>query len=498
MTIDQTESELALHRVLYVVKLLRAMVLHLTLAAAGAALYFMGIPNAYPVATAFIQAAQAQAIDNRLKGQPFSEAAVIIGLLVGLAGAIVLLIWMYRSLTSVRRRALRVQAALLVCLGLYSLYLAASDLAFAFGSLGLAFAVFATAGYAMVTLVVPVSVAVALLRVSRLTEGSAMQATLDARLAPNFWVYLTKLLDLPRTPLRTPRTAAAFTLAFAGALVMIASLMYLLTVGGASNKLAAARTIAEHYSLDAAIGASSVEAWRILWLLPVALAGVKAAALLQSSAKRLGGLGVSDVLTRPGDPFVLYLRPFDLDDVVLPKPRLSLGNRLFSFRPYPVRIEEELFDVADGFRPLIAVGKPGTAGRLEGGVAYRTYLPDSEWQGFVADRIRRADHVVMVIENTPGVQWEIEQVVAQGAARKTLFLFPPQAASAANWPAAGANVLRALGESGEVPSEFEFSSRPIGFYLRNGACIEIVNSNWSETSYRTAFSSFLADRSLPA
>ena len=78
-----------------------------------------------------------------------------------------------------------------------------------------------------------------------------------------------------------------------------------------------------------------------------------------------------------GDPFVLYLRPFDSDDVVLPTPRLPPLGRLFSFREPAVRVEEELFDVADGYRPLIAVGKPGGGRETPGGVASRDYLDDS-------------------------------------------------------------------------------------------------------------------------
>jgi hypothetical protein len=82
----------------------------------------------------------------------------------------------------------------------------------------------------------------------------------------------------------------------------------------------------------------------------------KGCGLAASTAKRLGGLSISDVLKRPDDPFLLYLR-VDTDDVVLPTPRLSAAQPFLSFRPFPVRVEEELFDVADGYRPLIAVGK---------------------------------------------------------------------------------------------------------------------------------------------
>jgi hypothetical protein len=86
-----------------------------------------------------------------------------------------------------------------------------------------------------------------------------------------------------------------------------------------------------------------------------------------------------------------------------------------------VRIEEELFDVADGYRPLIAIGKPGGAKPIQGGVAYRTYLDDSEWQTYVAERIRRAERIVMVVAKTDGVRWEFERIINEGALSKTQF-----------------------------------------------------------------------------
>jgi len=83
------------------------------------------------------------------------------------------------------------------------------------------------------------------------------------------------------------------------------------------------------------------DGWRGLWLL-LALVGVKVESLLQLTAKRLGGLGVSDVIKKSDERFVLYVRPFDSDDVILPKPRPPLLSRLFSFTPFPVRIDQDL------------------------------------------------------------------------------------------------------------------------------------------------------------
>ena len=191
---------------------------------------------------------------------------------------------------------------------------------------------------------------------------------------------------------------------------------------------------------------------------------------------------------------MLYLRPFDTDEVILPTPHLPLLSSLLSFRPFPVRIEEELFDVADGYRPLIAVGKPGGQKVTKGGMAYRAYLDDSAWQDYVADKIRRAERIVLLMKNSDGVRWEIERVIAEGAAFRTLFLFDPAVKTSEGWETLQRAVVPLLEGIGAAPQGLEFKKRPIGFFLQRGDLVEITNANRSATSYRTAFSYFLAEQ----
>jgi hypothetical protein len=491
---DQTASELELHRVLWLIKFLRAMVLHLLLALVAALLFFLaGIHDVYPLATDMIQAMRAQAIQNRLDGATigYSGFAIVASLLfVAMLG---LLIWVYVSITNVRRNALLFQAILILVICLVGAAGKWQEVRFAFENLDFLFALLAALGVAMTTLVVPLSVVYAIWGVARSPERSSFIATLDPRLTPGFWAYFNKLLDLPRTPLRRLPTAAAYALALAGAFLLIASVMYLVTAGSTSNKLAVLAIACEHRDLMPDCAAmSSRWARQIPFALLLAIAGVAVSGLLQSTAKRLGGLSVSDVLKSPDDPFLLYLRPFDTDDVILPRPRLPLLSRLLSFRPYPVRIEEELFDVADGYRPLIAVGKPGGSRAILGGLAYRTYLDDSEWQGYVAERIRRAERIVIVLKDSDGVRWELAAIIREHATSKTLFLLDPAVRSSEDWRTLAKMVVPMLQDAGVAPPGLEFQSHPIGFFVQNESVVEIVNNNRTATSYRTAFSHFLA------
>ena len=493
LTLDQTASERVLHRVLYVLKFIRAMVLHVLLGVSAALLFAAtGIIGFYPAADNLIHALRATAVEQR-QGGGFGNAAFLVVVLLVIAAFLAALVWTYRSITNVRPKALKVQAVALCLLVLLNVVQYWPQLRFAFAKLNTGFAVIASASVALTLVVFPITVAASLWQVSRVAERSSLLATLDPRLAAGGWAYVNKLLDLPRTPLRTGKTFAAYLIALVGAVLLIASLTYLLTLGGATNRLSVLAAACDAEILPQCVALTTRWTWQIPLMLLAAVVGIKAAAWLQSRAKRLGGLSVSDVLKRPDDPFILYLRPFDTDDVILPTPKLPPWSSLFSFRPLAVRIEEELFDVADGHRPLIAVGKPGGDKAAPGGVAYRDYLDDSAWQDYVADKIRRAERIVLVMKDSAGVRWEIERVIAEGAAAKTLFLFDPAVTGDAEWAALGRMLVPLLPGAGGAPADLAFAARPIGFFFQRGTLVEIVNENRSATSYRTAFSTFLAE-----
>jgi len=489
-TIEQTASEVQLHRVLYVLKFLRGLVLHFLLAVLAALLLFVaGIDGVYPIATNFIHAARALSMQYQA---PIGLVGYWTVVSVLCAGLLFLLIWIYRSITNVRRIALRFQAMLLLIMCLSNVNTTWPELKFAFENLSTEFAILAALSAGSLLLVFPVSVAIALWGVSRCPERSSLLATLDPRLAPNAWTYLNKLLDLPRTPLQTIPTAAAYVLSLVGTILLIASVMHLLSLGGLANKLALLAMACKGDVMPECVEVSSGWAHQTLLSMLVALVAFKIATFLQATAKRLGVLSVSDVIKKPNERFVLYLRPFDADNVILPRPRLPLLSRLFSFTPFPVRIEQELFDVADGYRLLIAVGKPGEKG-MRGDVAYRAYLDDSEWHEYVMTKIRSADRIVMVLKDTDGVRWEFGRVIGEEAIMKTLFLFDPAVRKPEEWETLDKMVAPMLQSAGVAPEGFALKPQLIGFFFQKGSLVEIINTNRTATSYRTAFSHFLAE-----
>ena len=226
------------------------------------------------------------------------------------------------------------------------------------------------------------------------------------------------------------------------------------------------------------------------WQIPLAAAPGcgrrQGAAGLQSLAKRLGGLSVSDVLGAPTTassstcgPSTATTSPADAAPAAVQPPVLVPSRRGAG--------RGGALDVADGYRPLIAVGKPGGRPETAGGIAYRAYLADSAWQDYVADKIRPAERIVLVMKNSEGVRWEIARVVAEGAATQDPVPVRP-----------GAERRRPNGRCSRAcscrccmapPSRPRVSpSRTADRLLLPGrGLVEIVNENRTATSYRTAF-----------
>ena len=361
LVIDQSASEPRLHRALYFVKYLRAMVLNFFLVFVATMLFVgAGIKGVYFLADSAFDALKAQMDHNQ-----FGAYSV---LLIGSLFALFLLHFSSGSTCRLRRSAVLLSNCkphFLRCACYLRRFGIWPQLMFSLENLNPLFSLLAILSVALM-IVLTTDVAIALWNVSRSPETSSFIATLDPRLAPGWWNYVNKLLDLPRTPFRHWRTAAAYVLSVVGAILLLTSIMYLITVGSVHNRLVQFSLECGPTNMPVCVTQSWVLSQRILLLLGLSLIGLKAAALMQSGAKRLGSLSVSDVVRNPNDRFVLYLRPFGADDVVLPKPRLPFWSRLISLRPFPARIEEEFFDVTDGYRPLIAIGSPSKSGEEMG------------------------------------------------------------------------------------------------------------------------------------
>ena len=141
-------------------------------------------------------------------------------------------------------------------------------------------------------------------------------------------------------------------------------------------------------------------------------------------ARALGRADTRRLLAVDHRPPVLYLRSFD--DDTLPLATIASARRpffeLLSFRGRDPFEEAVAWELAT-YGPVVAVGRPGRSLASLG--AAREHLSDDTWKAQVATRMHDARAIALAAGETPGLHWEVAQVVAAGHLAKTVFILPP-------------------------------------------------------------------------
>ena len=91
------------------------------------------------------------------------------------------------------------------------------------------------------------------------------------------------------------------------------------------------------------------------------------------------------------------------------------------------------------------------------------------------------------------MRWEFDRVIDEAATMKTLFLLDPAVRKSGERETLETMVVPILQNAGVASDGFELKSQLIGFFFQKGCLVEIINANRTATSYRTAFSHFLAE-----
>ncbi len=145
------------------------------------------------------------------------------------------------------------------------------------------------------------------------------------------------------------------------------------------------------------------------------IAGGIAAVFAGTRLSRFGRRHTTRLVKDAGalDPqsYILYLRPFDLDDElyrIKPVPALNPIRRMHT--PYSRTFEEHMvWHLRLRLGPVVAVGRPDERLPLSG--ARRFYLPLDDWKPTVSNAIRKARLVVLATGTGEGTLWEFTEVV---------------------------------------------------------------------------------------
>jgi hypothetical protein len=149
--------------------------------------------------------------------------------------------------------------------------------------------------------------------------------------------------------------------------------------------------------------------------------------VIPASATLAGALIINTVKhhTRPtplgGEAPIVFLRSFADDQARLRPHRAGLLAFMMDFGRSPDGIDQMLVYEFASRAPVVALGRPGERRPPFG--AHRIYIGHRHWRAEVWTLIEEAKAVVLVLDGSEGVRWEIEQCLRRPELRtKTLFV----------------------------------------------------------------------------
>lgn len=147
---------------------------------------------------------------------------------------------------------------------------------------------------------------------------------------------------------------------------------------------------------------------------------------LRRAARWFSRASYAEQVERDQRPPILFLRSFQDDQVHLPERGLwrRWSRALFAPGIRGRRLDHFLVESFSRYGPALALGNPGEK-QLPFGAA-RVYCSHDTWKDQVAEIANRANHVVLVADSTPGVEWEIWHFLTPAWREKTLFIVAPK------------------------------------------------------------------------
>ena len=260
------------------------------------------------------------------------------------------------------------------------------------------------------------------------------------------WWSLAELRDSDRFLLRAPYKAvlsksalAAFTglppiFAFmrerkheALAIAVLASLFFcvafVVPVMGASTVYAFPRAmiLPPYFVLERKLSLDLTVLIIMAFTVPICV--VAGNALLNTARSRMR-LSINELTTVDPRPPILFLRAFYDDQVALGEPRHRWIGKLLALGQRPVPLDQLLLEEATLYGPVVALGNPRD--RFPPYGAARGYFQNKDWQQAVSDLARDALAIVLCLDETESVWWEIGHIDANNYLHKTLFVLPPK------------------------------------------------------------------------
>jgi hypothetical protein len=162
-------------------------------------------------------------------------------------------------------------------------------------------------------------------------------------------------------------------------------------------------------------------------MLPVLI--VSANQLLHRAQKDIR-FSIEKITATDPRPPLLFLRAFRDDQVTLDLPHYTPLGRLFAISMPKLSLDHVLLTEGTLYGPMVALGNPRDS-LPPYGVA-RGYVANEHWQDTVRQLAQLSQAIVICVDDTDAIWWEIEHLVGHDHLKKTLFLFHPKFRSQAD------------------------------------------------------------------
>jgi hypothetical protein len=188
---------------------------------------------------------------------------------------------------------------------------------------------------------------------------------------------------------------------------------------------------------------------------------------------------------------VLFLRSFQNDAVVLAAPPSGFTYKLFGYADRKKTLDELLLEEGTTFGPVVALGNPNDAVPPYGAV--RGYAKHSDWQKMVSDLMDAAAAIVICVDETPSLWWEIDHVNRKAYLTKTLLLLHPKFERQDSAPDVIAKLDQMFGLS--IAGMGSDRGRPFGLWLDPAQGLRVgLASRFSRGHYLLMLRWFLRSR----
>jgi hypothetical protein len=193
--------------------------------------------------------------------------------------------------------------------------------------------------------------------------------------------------------------------------------------------------------------------------------------LMLALARRTMRRSLQDVQNEDERAPILFLRSF-LDDMVALTPRRFLFEQwLLDGTSRSMTLDYLILSEGTEYGPTVALGNPDDPAPPYG--VFRGYFDHASWRRAVADLSERSSAVIVALDATEGIDWEISHIVSNQFVSKTLFLLAPGDVGSERGELLLGRVLRACGQPHKVDLPAT-GQRVIGFWTNADGNMELL------------------------